>query len=901
MAVPATNAELAAALRIDADDPRLTTLSPALSDWLDTRINNSPVPATVKKEAFIRLVAYIYDMPESAGSMGWARPFVNSGAAALLSDYLIQGAAILSADAAAALSVASIAGHYVTAVAIDGSTLVITFSNAQEVRLALPQPQPTPVADGSIGVDQLAAGVVSTLNKSVPFDGVSISGAVLTFVSSAGQRTDINLPASQGTVNPRTDAEIRAQIAAALVAGGNVTITPSGSGAAQTFTIAATDTDTNTQRTDTEIRSEVQQMLAAGANITITPAGRGDNRILTIAATPGAPDTTRSDADIRAQIAAALVAGGNVTITPSGSGAAQTFTIAATDTDTNTQRTDAEINALVDARIPVARRVPDFAIGDAGEVLTVAPNGRETRFGNATVKAVQHFDAIPGIAGYTVGDLVNVDGELYELVEGTDNLSLNQIAGLAGTPLANYQGDAVFQWNTQANPGNIRLYIPRGWYVGTDQTIPATLYGELETDNGSFNEIVLGRSSGDDGSPVTRWAYHRTSDGPKLPEITGAKHYLLNLYTDAEHVTPFSLTGRVDNHWQPDARNRLTLGQVDNRILEQARTGNGTRWGKIKLPMTTVYTDDLATTAQMAAGTADRVPDAAKVKAYVDGAIPHVPGTSLLDHEFPGMTLARTDRNQRPAAPTALSPVFDLDTEGNGRGEFHLALTLTIAPVSDANMGFQQGVNQTAEQRRVDLSNILFASDLAQVDAFVFSSTESLSGLVAFTQVVYSNLTEVGTYRFLMVRNANNEVATYHYWEGKAGATGATITAEARITFTPTDAAASAAPLGFRLLWGRFDQASETLTHNPNLSASRGIASVVRNGIGSYRVTFSEPFADNVYITMVNPWGAGQPINEVHNASPGFFDIVTKSTAGVGTDLLRNTGCQFIVLKPEAA
>ncbi len=130
----------------------------------------------------------------------------------------------------------------------------------------------------------------------------------------------------------------------------------------------------------------------------------------------------------------------------------------------------------------------------------------------------------------------------------------------------------------------------------------------------------------------------------------------MNLYTDAEHVTPFSLTGRVDNHWQPDARNRLTLGQVDNRILEQARTGNGTRWGKIKLPMTTVYTDDLATTAQMAAGTADRVPDAAKVKAYVDGAIPHVPGTSLLDHEFPGMTLARTDRNQRPAAPTALSP-----------------------------------------------------------------------------------------------------------------------------------------------------------------------------------------------------------------------------------------------------
>ena len=279
MAVPATNAELAAALRIAADDPRLTTLSPALDAWLDTRINNSPVPDAVKKEAFIRLVAYIYDMPESAGSMGWARPFVNSGAAALLSDYLIQGAAILSQDARAALASASVDGHYVTEVAVEGSTLIVTFSNSQEVRLALPVSQPSPVADGSIGVDQLAAGVVSTLNKSVPFDGVSISGAVLTFVSSAGQRTDINLP-DNDTV--RTDAEIRQQIKAALVAGGNVTITPAGAGADETLTIEATDTDTNTQRTDEEIRAQIKAALVAGGNVTITPAGSGAAETFTI-------------------------------------------------------------------------------------------------------------------------------------------------------------------------------------------------------------------------------------------------------------------------------------------------------------------------------------------------------------------------------------------------------------------------------------------------------------------------------------------------------------------------------------------------------------------------------------------------------------------------------------------
>ena len=643
MAVPATNAELAAALRIAADDPRLTTLSPALSDWLDTRINNSPVPATVKKEAFIRLVAYIYDMPESAGSMGWARPFVNSGAAALLSDYLIQGAAILSADAAAALSVASIAGHYVTAVAIDGSTLVITFSNAQEVRLALPQPPSSTVADGSIGVDELSAGVVLTLNKSVPFDGVSLSGATLTFASSDGQRTDITLPSTSG----------------------------------------------------------------------------------------GGLD-------------------------------------------------QAAVDARVDALVPPARRVPAYAVGDAGEVLTVATDGNSLRFSPPLAMPddanteLSVLTAIPAVAGYAIGDIVNVNGELYELVAGGD--AQNEISGLnAGAP-SGYTGSTVFQWDETSK--NIRLYIPQTWIT---TPAPAILYATVNDDKGLHSFTTLARSSGDDGTNPATYAYHRKSTPPEgagLVEIPGVKHWWIRLYEDSANIRPFNLTGRNQSHFEIDRRNQLNAEEVKTLMAPEAVRGTTLRWQKSKLPIDTLYINRVA--PQALAGNTTPWPPS-KTDATVIG-------TRLLDHEFPGLTLARTDLNVRPAAPTALAPAFDLDTAGNSRGEFHCALTLTIAPVSDVNMAFVKTVNATAEQRTVNLSNILFASDLAGEDAFVFSALSALSGLVAFEQQVFSNQTDVGTYRFLLVRDANNVVSTYHYWDGQAGGTGATLTAEARITFTPTDA-----------------------------------------------------------------------------------------------------------------
>lgn len=184
------------------------------------------------------------------------------------------------------------------------------------------------------------------------------------------------------------------------------------------------------------------------------------------------------------------------------------------------------------------------------------------------------------------------------------------------------------------------------------------------------------------------------------------------------------------------------------------------------------------------AGSTERVP-ASK--------LPVVPGLHVIAHDFPGLTTVTGTMNDvRPAAATLVSPAFDLDDEDKDAGEFHAALALTIAPVSDVNMGFvKDGVNQTAADRRVDLSAIAFASAVKALDTWAHVSSGDFNGLTIFEQTVWSSTTEVGTYRLMLAKNAANQLLLYHYWEGEAGATNATITAELRLSFTPADAPAA--------------------------------------------------------------------------------------------------------------
>lgn len=118
-------------------------------------------------------------------------------------------------------------------------------------------------------------------------------------------------------VGGSTDPEVvRDTIAAALVGGANITITPND--ASNTITISASGGTTDQE----VVRDTIASALVAGSNVTITPNDAGDT--ITISATGGG---TTDPEVVRDTIASALVAGTNVTITPNDAG--NTITIAA--------------------------------------------------------------------------------------------------------------------------------------------------------------------------------------------------------------------------------------------------------------------------------------------------------------------------------------------------------------------------------------------------------------------------------------------------------------------------------------------------------------------------------------------------------------------------------------------
>ena len=172
--------------------------------------------------------------------------------------------------------------------------------------------------------------------------------------------------------------------------------------------------------------------------------------------------------------------------------------------------------------------------------------------------------------------------------------------------------------------------------------------------------------------------------------------------------------------------------------------------------------------------------------------------THLLERT-PGLTLTSTtaDFNVGNAPYYWANPGVDLDDHPHG--EFHCSLELTILPTSDVNMGFVQGkANQLGADRQVALSNVIFASDIAELDDYVVGTNiQTLNGLNVFRQTVYSGSTIVGHYTIIFTHNANNEVGYHVFWDGQAGGTGATFNAELRVTFTPSDAPATSGGAGF--------------------------------------------------------------------------------------------------------
>ena len=431
--------------------------------------------------------------------------------------------------------------------------------------------------------------------------------------------------------------------------------------------------------------------------------------------------------------------------------------------------TTADVTNAINAAIPILRRVPGFAAGDIGQFLGVVSDGsggavlRFMPVEQAVPSRLAPAAALPDVTGIAVGTILNFGGDEYELLAAAKDRHIyhgvfRAVGVTGGPPDTGYVGDDHFWWNAT----NIRVRLEKAAFQGIPS---AQLNAWVDTKTGIHSEILLARAAGQD--TATEYAYARHPDSPDLVVGNNAEGdsltprgqpFAVSFYSGANMVGPVNVIPNV-NRWVRDDR---VTGPQTERFAQ-------------------VGTSDLIPVARLPNIPVSLLP---QIPASL---LPTMVGTRLLDHEFPGMTLISTMNDVRPQSGTLFNPRFDLDTTGNGRGEFHCSLSLTIAPTSDVNMGFEMKVNQTAEDRRVDDANIVFASALAAESAWTLRQTGDFDGLVVFERSVFSDTTLVGVYRMLLVHNANNEVGTYHYWEGQAGSTGATITAEMRVTFTPTD------------------------------------------------------------------------------------------------------------------
>ena len=461
---------------------------------------------------------------------------------------------------------------------------------------------------------------------------------------------------------------------------------------------------------------------------------------------------------------------------------------------------DGRIDVILDAAIPQNRRIPPFAVGDAGEVVKVnntgtglviepesttpgpagpqgpaGPTGPQgpPGSGGGTSNELSVLQSLPAVGSYSVGDIINLSGVLYELVSSGEDQSIYR--GIVGDSTTNsavdsgFKGDAVLEWQ-EANPQNRRLYVPKS-APAFSVSGPNTIYVRMTTPavpgefpNGLDINFAFAKSSGDDrgasdpAHPNT-YAYHKPSGGEDINSgIPVGTQFTLQFFADTNLVNPINYHNA--DRWERDDRN-----EPDVNAIALAR--NTDRWPKSKLPSDVAYGGSLGI---------------------------------ILPVVNPGLTMSRTDTDTYNAAAAFFTPNFNLALHSNSAniGEFHCALELTIAPVSDVNMGFEQGkANQTAADRMIERTQIVFASQVVAEDPIqATGAAVAPNGIVAFRIPVYSLNTIVGYYGLAIVRNSGNDIGYYPFWDAEQGGTGATITASLRISFTPADEQRLVIPLG---------------------------------------------------------------------------------------------------------
>ena len=361
------------------------------------------------------------------------------------------------------------------------------------------------------------------------------------------------------------------------------------------------------------------------------------------------------------------------------------------------------------------------------------------------VSELKAVGSIPPVAGYQGGDIVNVAGELYELVAGTEDPHIYR--GVASQLSNNYIGDAVFSW--QGSGQYDVIFKLNKAVLGVSP--PATIYIRYNGQNGQVADVDLNRAQADD--TATEYVYDRAPGSASIDPLAIGDTFDVETYSDTGRTTALTIQAASANRFERDNR--------DLAVLPPARTGNVDPWSKAKLPSDVVYT----------------------------GNLPASHTDTVFNDSFPGFTVTRADQDTYGSAIELFSPAFDVTATQNQHGVFFISLEVVVT-TTDVNGGFESGkANQNAQDRRRNLSAIVYASDVRAADAWASTNPERLNGPPVASLTYYSGPTIGGHIRFTLPHNTSNNAGLYHYYEGLAGAVGFTLAVTGRVIFVPNDAA----------------------------------------------------------------------------------------------------------------
>ena len=202
-------------------------------------------------------------------------------------------------------------------------------------------------------------------------------------------------------------------------------------------------------------------------------------------------------------------------------------------------------------------------------------------------KTLETQTPLPAIAGYNVGDIINVNGVPYELVASTTDP--HTLRGTAASRTTPYLGSDSFEWQLAGGADDVnpleRALLSKA-AVGASP--PAVIYVDFHDARGyTARDLTLSRNTTRD--TATEYAYDSLRDGVGIDTPVGTA-FTASVFSDPQMQN--AVTVQVADRWELLLRNATVpqlsatdifkLAAFDNAQWDRAiETGTGARTGRV--------------------------------------------------------------------------------------------------------------------------------------------------------------------------------------------------------------------------------------------------------------------------------------------------------------------------------